>query len=312
MNGTGRKLLIISFILALLSAAVVFVYLQSLNKKEEPVRQVTVLVAAETIPARTKIEKKMIKEIQVPESDLTNNCIKSSSELIGKYTKETIFANESFLSGKVSGAKDSDLGFKVDENHRAVSVIATGESGVAFLIKPGDFVDVIVFLPEKKDGQKIVRPDTAKLILQNIKVLAIDTQLVREEESPKKEEEKLPTSYFVTLSVPIADVEKLVLAEDIGSLKLALRPLGNDKTQDTDGTVWQDLLSKSGSSGSGSNSQSQSKYTKYKVKLGDTLCSISRAFYGIPDYYPLLKRINSIKDENNITPGTIIKIPILK
>ena len=72
----------------------------------------------------------------------------------------------------------------------------------------------------------------AKIILQNIEILAVDKQLNREEKTNDKaiDKEKTLTNFLVTLSVPTSEIEKLVLAESIGSIKLALRPLKDDNT----------------------------------------------------------------------------------
>lgn len=63
MKSTAQKLILISFVLALIAAVTVSLYLQSLKSPNEITKKITVLVAAETIPSRTLIDKKMIKEI---------------------------------------------------------------------------------------------------------------------------------------------------------------------------------------------------------------------------------------------------------
>ena len=70
MKSTAQKLILISFVLALIAAVAVFLYLQSLKAPKEITKKITVLVAAETIPPRTLIDKKMIKEIQVSDDSI--------------------------------------------------------------------------------------------------------------------------------------------------------------------------------------------------------------------------------------------------
>ncbi|HEX9058943.1 MAG TPA: LysM peptidoglycan-binding domain-containing protein, partial [Clostridia bacterium] len=120
------------------------------------------------------------------------------------------------------------------------------------------------------------------------------------------------------------DVEKVALAEGTGSLKLALRPIKDDNTEDTKGTTWQELSVNSYSSnttakvpensaGKTSSVNNNSKgYTEYTIKPGDTLEKISSDFYGDSDKYTIIKEANNIQNIDLIVTGTVIKIPVLK
>lgn len=312
MKSVGKKLIIVSFILALLASVVIFVWFKSLEENKEAVVNKIVLIAAEDIPANTLIDKKMVKEVEVIESDITNNYISNSDEIVGKYTKETIFQGEGFVKGRLVNEESSDLSLKIDSNHRAVAINATADAGVADLLKPGHYVDIIVYLPEKKKGQEVIRPDMAKIILQNVKIIAIDKELNRElEEKDKQEEgETMPTTFLVTLSIPVESVEKLVLAEDIGSLKLVLRPLDKEENINTEGATWEKLTFNETIKKNEKINDKQ--YVNYTVKSGDTLRKISKAFYGDPDKYFVILENNDIHDKNIIRKGMVLKIPALK
>lgn len=315
MKSTGQKLILVSFILALVASAVVFIYLQSIKSPKEVVKKAKIIVASETIPPRTLIDKKMIKEIEVTDNSIFSDYIKDSSQIVGKYTKESILKDEGFRKDKLINDEGSELSLKLDENHRAISITVTGESGVSNLLKPGDFVDIIVYLPEKKDGAKVTRPDLAKIILQNIEVLAVDKQLERDSSLNEKtnDKEKTLTSFLVTLSVTTQDTEKLVLAESTGSIKLALRPVKDGSSSTPKGITAQELTINTDNTDVNTNSTStqDSKYTNYTVKKGDTLKRISQAFYGDPGKYGVIKEANNIVDENLIVTGEVIKIPVL-
>lgn len=337
MKSKEKKLILISFALAIMAAGAVFIYLHSLKTPKDVVKTTVVPVAAGNIPPRTLIEKKMIKEIKVPESSLLDGYIKNSSEIEGKFTKEAISQNEGFYPEKLMGEKDNtgELSLKIDGNHRAVSVNVTGDSGVSDLLKPGDYVDIIVYLSEKRDGEKIIRPDMAEVILQNIEVLAIDKQLNRD--STSGNDDKMPVNFLVAVSVPVQDIGKLVLAEDIGSIKLALRPANNNVTSNIREITEADLLAESGLQAKGVTQNNKSKisdkadYTKpaavntnnimavkgktkfkyYKIKYKDTLKKVSRMYYGNSDDYVLILKANNIKDENHIVVGETVKVPII-
>ena len=218
--------------------------------------------------------------------------------------------NEGFHAEKLINKGEEDLSLRIDEDHRAVSINVTGDSGVSDLIKPGDFVDIIVYLDEKKDGDKIIRPELSKIILQNIRLLAIDKELKREEGVTNEE---IPARFLVTLSVSIKELEKIVLAENTGILKLALRPLGSVTIDETKGTTSEELIVELGESIKDSSNEkgnnSMETFTTYRIKKGDNLRKISQEFYKDPMKYLLIKKANNIKDENLIVTGEIIKIP---
>lgn len=313
----SQKLILVSFILALLAAGAAFVYLQSLKTPKESLSKSTMLVAAQTIPQGTLIDKKMIKEIQVSDNSIFNDYIKDYTKIIGKYAKDTIYSNEGFRSDRLLSEGGDELSLRIDNNHRAISINATGESGISDLLKPGDYVDIIVYLAEKKDGSKVLNPDLAKMILQDIKVLAVDKQLSREDDTKNSEKDsgKSANTFLVTLSVPTDDIEELVLAEGVGSIKLALRPIKDDGTINAKGTALNELTVDMDSSRDGTVSQdsinsSDGKFTNYTVRQGDTLKKISQDFYGDPDKYEAIKEANNIQDENLILTGEVIKIPV--
>jgi pilus assembly protein CpaB len=237
-----------------------------------------------------------------------------------RYTKDTIYSNEGFRSDRLLSEDGDDLSLRIDSNHRAISINATGESGVSELLKPGDYVDIIAYLAEKKEGTTVLNPDLAKMILQGIKVLAVDKMLSRDDnvKSNEKDQGKTQATFLVTLSIPTTSLEKLVLAEGVGSIKLALRPIEDDGTINTNGTVLKELTVNmdSGKENEASqdnglnNNGSDGKFTNYTVKKGDTLKKISQDFYGDTDKYEQIKEVNNIQDENLILAGEIIKIPV--
>lgn len=324
MKNQGKRLILISFSLAVALSIAIFIYLKPLKTPNTAVNEITVLVATETIAERTKIEMKMIKEIQVPDNAIFEGYIMDAASIVGKYTNGIIIKDEGFHKDKLLSEQNKELSLKIEGNNRAISINVNGKTGVSDLLKEGDFVDVILFLAEKKDGQETVRPDLTKILLQNIKILAIDKAQDRDGE----ERIEVPTNFLVTLAVPIFDIEKLILAEDIGELKLVLRPLESDSIHKTEGATWQELImddfkemknlfpdykikqveeSKGNTEG-----YKYKEYTYYKVKKGDNLRKISEEFYGDSKKYTLLKQVNGILNENLIEAGTGIKIPVLE
>lgn len=328
MRNITKRLFLYAFLFALVAAGAIYFYIKSLEiETGVTVEKIPILVAAENIPARTLISQEMLQSVEIPQEGEFGAFINDPSELIGQYTKEAIYQNERFHPDKLLEAIQEELSLIIKPDHRAVSLMLNLDSGVSNLIRPGDFIDVLVFLPELKEADRIVRPDVAKMILQSIEVLAIDQELYRDSD-PRLE---IPTTYFITLSIPVLKVERLVLAQNIGNIKLALRPLQENFVYDTGGVIWEELLlddsnkmkdmlpqyeiqSESKKNLDEISNEIQKpidKYYYYTIQYGDTLVSISKKFYNDETKYTLIKQVNKIGDENTIVTGTGLKIPVL-
>lgn len=330
MKKMRRRLFIFSIIFAMLSAGAAYIYLQSLDDTPEVVvESYVILIASRNIPARTEITEDMIREVNVPFESKSEFFVNKYEDIVGKYVRSEIFVDSQFHINNLMTGKDEELSVKISGNMRAVSVGITGQSGVANLIKPGDRVDIIIFLPELKENQMVVRPDITRMIMQNVEVLAIDKDLTSAEDTLIADEEVDSQKFYIaTLAVPVFDVEKIILAKDIGLLDLALRPIEGDFIYDSDGAIWQEFLlddfdylkdmfpnyevNSVGKVNLDPDEFKYDKYVYYTVKFGDTLREISLLFYGNEEDYVLLKEVNNISDENIISAGMGIKIPMLE
>lgn len=118
--------------------------------------------------------------------------------------------NEPILASRVSGpGQKASLAALLDPGMRAVTVRVDDVKGVAGFIMPGDRVDVV--LTRAEDRQSFT-----DILLQNVKVLAID-QLANERQESAK------IARAVTLEVTMQQGQKLVLAGGAGALSLILR-----------------------------------------------------------------------------------------
>lgn len=332
MKKSNKGLFLLAFILALVGTGALFVYLKGMEKPVvTQIETVNIVVAATDIPARAQITPEMLKWISVPKETALTNVFKTQDDIIGKFARETIYVEQPIHPNAIVEEITDELSLKISGNNRAVTVNVNGSSGVDGLIKPGDFVDVILFLPQIEESSRIVRPDIAKLFLQKVEVLAIDQTLYRDEKTDTGEEEtEASGSYFVTLSVPVMDVEMLVLAKDVGLIELALRPTDSDYLYVTEGAIWQELLlndssqmkdmfpeysvigTETGTEPVTTGNVSYDSYIYYVVAYGDTLKSISLKYYGTDIYATLIQDVNKIEDIDMILTGTGIKIPVLK
>lgn len=333
MKKLRRRLFILAIMFAMLSSAGAYVYLQSLDDRPvvEKEKTYTILVASRDIPARSKVTEDMIVEVELPFESESSQFYNDREDILGKYVSTKIYAEAQFHKDNLDAGLEEELSLKISGNMRAVSLGIAGNSGVANLLKPGDRVDVVVFLPELKQDQILVRPDIVKMILQNIEVLAIDQDLTAESDELIGDvdvDDESQKFYIATLAVPVYDVETLILAKGIGMLDLVLRPLEGDFIYTSEGVIWQQLLlddfdrlkdmfpnysvNSVGEVYVDPNEVEYERYVYYTVEYGDTLREVSMLFYGTEEHYLLLQQVNNIDDENVITAGMGLKVPMLE
>jgi pilus assembly protein CpaB len=131
-----------------------------------------------------------------------------------------IEANEPVLSSKITGpGQRATLSAVIADGMRAVTIRVNDVDGVAGFVLPGDRVDVALTRQADKNN-------TNDVVLQNIKVLAIDQ--VADERTDKPS-----IARAVTLEVNATDAQKIALAATVGNLSLMLRRAGEAKAAET-------------------------------------------------------------------------------
>ncbi len=114
---------------------------------------------------------------------------------------------------------------------RAVMVGAGQIDGDTSLLSPGDHVDIILTeTQEETAGSKLAlaRKISAETVLSDIRLLAVDQQLVQRATIDKDKKAGMPgmvqSEGGLTLEVSPLDAEHLVLALKLGKIALAVRP----------------------------------------------------------------------------------------
>ena len=240
---SGKAVLLVALFLGLISAVLVYVYLSQAGGEETAASGVTksVVVAKEDIPVATRITADMV-EIKAISADAVHADSFSSTEgVVGNMARYPITAGEQILSDRLAASsvalvegEELPLPYIVPEGKRAVSVVISDLIGAGGLLRPGDYVDVILTV-KIASGDQIGRT-----ILQDLEVLALDQDVEtvapevedgEEERVSTGESETNPEASTVTLAVTPVEGEVLTVAETCadnfgGRLALALRPFG--------------------------------------------------------------------------------------
>jgi pilus assembly protein CpaB len=212
----SKTWLALTIILGLITTFLLVNYLKGIKANSTGELFTTVVVANQRIPEGTRLTSEMLKTIELPKKNAANT-IPALDKAINQVTTVTLVPEEVILKDQLASSNTTDLPYKLPEGTRAVTIAVNATSGVAGLIKPGHLVDVL--LTYKKPAEDENRTVT---LLQKILVLAVGSDL------QKKDGEQAAET--ITLAVNSDGAELVALGENIGKLKLVLRPAADDKT----------------------------------------------------------------------------------
>ncbi len=228
MRLTRRLAIVVAIVCGALAALLTYLYLSSLQQPTQPTetaKMVAVITPVEDIEAGTLIQGDMLTDVEVSAEQAPSDAANSRSQLSGKLARVDLPAGEPILTGQVR-ATEGLLSYRVPKGMRAVTVAIDPIVGVAGFPQPGDRVDVIATF----NLEKLV---VARTVLQNIQLLAIGQVTVTEAEKDQAEEgegeiKPAPERTTATLAVTPEQAQTLVLSDERGQLRLALRPRRNE------------------------------------------------------------------------------------
>lgn len=193
-----------------------------------------VVVVRTNVPVASILTKEHVKTVQWPSDHVPGGALRSVDQAVGRVVRRPIAAGEAlleialFATGSAGG-----LPSVIKTNFRAVSVKVDNVIGVAGFVTPGSRVDVMATI-RRVDLAKAL--PFAKVILQDIRVLAVDQKL----EEIKTGAPELVS--VVTLEVDPLQAEHLIYAAHEGRLQLALRSPGDNKKVTTKSITVADIF----------------------------------------------------------------------
>jgi len=215
MNRQNRTLIVLVVAIALASAATYFVYgaITRIPVRQVEVASSYVAVAAENLPMGTRLTKEQIKVVGWPASSPVQGSFASPDALIGRGLIQPVHANEPLTETKLAPIEaGAGLPPSIPPGMRALSVRVNDVIGVAGFTTPGTRVDVLVTLNRGEVSM-------SRAVVSNVQVLTAGT-LYDQEKS--KDGNAIPST-VVTLMVTPDDAERIVLAQNSGSIMLVLR-----------------------------------------------------------------------------------------
>ena len=211
-----RGLIFLGFALVMGIAAAWFTQrLVSESRPEASLETTPVVVLRRDVPVATSLTQEHVQVADWPTAHVPRGTLRAADQAVGRVVRRPVSAGEPVLEMALFETGTSGgLRAVIAAGHRAVTVKVDNVIGVAGFVTPGARVDVLATM------RRVDREDSipyAKVILQNINVLAVDQKL----EEAKTGEPNIVS--VVTLEVDPVQAEHLIYAAHEGRLQLAMR-----------------------------------------------------------------------------------------
>ena len=192
----------------------------------------SVVVAASDLPAGRVLQPGDIVEQKA--TSLPVNTFSALHSVIGRRLLTPATAGQPVTRDML--VQSHPLADQLKVGERAVALQTTTIVGVGGHLRPGDHVDLLVYL---RGQSETLGRSSAQFVLNNLRVLAYENRLPGDEaEEPLKKtsanddavarlnrvQTRPEKNHSVVLAVPADDVPRLLLASESGSVRLALRP----------------------------------------------------------------------------------------
>lgn len=194
-------------------------------REVEEVPKVDIMVARQPIEIGVPLTPELVDYQPWPEHLVLDDFIirdeKGNIGLMQMVTRAPFQTREPIIRSKLANPDDpSFLAAALGKGMRATTIAVDSISAVAGFVYPGDRVDVLI-THRVQTGSDVNagNEQITEILLPNVKVIAVDQRAtVNTGEGPM-----IPAT--VTLEVSQSDVQKLRLAEQTGTLSLALRSM---------------------------------------------------------------------------------------
>jgi len=241
--------------------------LEARGNNNSELKLATVVVAKKALRFGQTLEQNMLKTIEWPKNSMPEGSYPTIKEIIGNGERRVIKSmepGEPVLAVKLTGENGrAGLAGIIGKGMRAVTIPVDMVDGVGGFVQPGDRVDIILTRESEEN-----RESTAKVIMQNVKVLSVD-----QEADTRSNTAKIAQS--VTLEASTGGAQKLALANKVGRLSLLLRSAGDEGAVNAASLSSGDLADQPASEGGIFSLFGEQTTTTVRVIAGDDVTSVT-------------------------------------
>jgi pilus assembly protein CpaB len=202
-------------------------YEQRLAEVQAAKGESVVVVATKSIRPGTVLGPEDIELQSRPVGDSDESYFRDVDSVLGMTVGDRILAGEAIrLERMLAGGAAMGLDELIDPGARAITLRTSRASGVGGLVRPGNYVDVIVTI--RPDDRALNADWVTETVLQAVQVVAVNDvteaqQVSKENTDDRGKKTKPAREVFVTLEVEPAEAEQLALATTRGEVHLSLR-----------------------------------------------------------------------------------------
>lgn len=244
-RGGRRTKLLVAALLAVVSATLAFVYLQenATSSVSTPVQPMTVsvLTAAQEIPAQATIRAEMLALRDIPREAVVDGAYRTADDVVGTVARYPLAAGEQVTPVKVSpGRQAVGLAAAVPEGLRAMAISASVVVTAGGLLQPGDRVDILAVVAADSEATDVtgrVGDAVSVVLVEDAEVLAVAQRLIDlvpppasgggpggDRELTESESADDPAATTVTLALTAQQAQQVLLHEQQGVIRLIVRP----------------------------------------------------------------------------------------
>lgn len=224
-----KGFLLLALICGLIAAGSIYVFLSGMQTNPQETLK-TLVITKSSIPARSIITAEQLTIKDIPSQAYPVGGASSIESVVGSVALVNLTAGDSIVNSVIQYSKSNDPNYSgssaltVPDGKRAVAIPIGLVSGVGFMVKPGDYVDILVTMEIKEppgNGQTYT-----SLVAQDVLVLSNG-------ESSSSDKTKVEAKSF-TLALTVPQAMAVTLGSEKGSIRLLLRnPVNTDQRTDT-------------------------------------------------------------------------------
>ncbi|MEZ5994820.1 MAG: Flp pilus assembly protein CpaB [Hyphomonadaceae bacterium] len=230
---SARQLIVLAFAAVAAVVALVLIRSAGSNNNAAPASAQTeqiageqVLVAARDVPQGAALTPSDLAIALFPEASVNQSFVRltaqpsAQADYVGGVTRRAFVQGEPIVQSAVVQPEGRGfLAAQLAPGYRAIAIEIEANTAAGGYIQPNDHVDVIVTarLDNPDGGGEIIRSD---IVLQDVRVLALGdrTQTQTSGEGPETVD-----ATVAVLEMTAEDARNLALADEMGTLSLALR-----------------------------------------------------------------------------------------
>jgi pilus assembly protein CpaB len=208
------------------------------DQKAPEVELVDVVVAKKDVPPQLVIRNpEDYFAVEKRGDGVPSTAVRDLKNLSGVRIVRKIKEGDYVLSDNVESKESLGLAVELKPGMIAAAVRVNAEKLIGGFVKAGHRVDVVwTYKVRDPGGKEMVG---AKILLQNMEVLAVDTETKKTSDGSIAK-----IGQTVTIALTHKESAELKLAQDNGDISLALRGVGDERTYKSDDVKLADLLSK--------------------------------------------------------------------